>query len=148
GAHRVGVVSPALVAGDVALVGPALAAVEGLVEAEDVVVALRTDEPLRGADQVVRVGRVDDDVRLRMALDQHRRGGREAGCAAGLGRIGTQVLAGGGGSVAGRLAAVPLGRLDERVRHLRRVAAGRLGGGFHVRDVVQLEAPGEGRVRL
>ena len=47
GADWVGTIRPALVAGDVPLDVPGLAAVEGLVEAERVVVAFRAVKPLR-----------------------------------------------------------------------------------------------------
>ena len=50
GAHRVGVIGPAFVSRDVTLHGPRRTAVEGLVEAEQVVVALGADDPLHGSD--------------------------------------------------------------------------------------------------
>jgi hypothetical protein len=63
-ADRIGVVRPALVARNVPLHRPGLTAVERLVEAEEMVVALGADDPLALADQVARVVRVDPDVRL------------------------------------------------------------------------------------
>ena len=146
GADRVGVVRPALKAGDVALARPGLAAVGGLVEAEHVVVALRAHEPLRGADQVVGSLGVDDQVRLRVALDQLRHRGRVAGRAAGLGGITTERLAGGRPPGAVFRTAVALSRLLQPVGHLRRVTARLLGRGEDVRHLRHLAAPSERRI--
>src|SRR5260221_6732088 len=108
GPHRVGIISPALVARDVPLNAPGLAAVKGLVEAQQVIVALGTHNPLGGADQVVGVGGIDPDVGLRMVLDQHGGGGRIARVATGLGGIGTKVLTGVGSTIADRFTAVTI----------------------------------------
>src|SRR5215212_7720748 len=69
GADRVGVVSPALVARHMSLDWPGSAAVERLVEAKQVIVALAADDPLTLTDQVVWVVRVDPQIRLRVILD-------------------------------------------------------------------------------
>src|SRR5205085_1494067 len=110
-----------LVARDMALHRPGLAAVERLVEAEQVVVALGADDPLALADQMARVGRIDTEVRLGVILDAHRvRRGHV------LRRVRAEVLAGVRGPVARRHAAVEVavGRGQRvEVRRLRRVAA-------------------------
>src|SRR5258708_19275545 len=58
-ANRIGIVGPALIARDMTLDRPGLAAIERLVEAEQMVVALRTDNPLGVADQVFGIGRIN-----------------------------------------------------------------------------------------
>jgi len=50
GSDRVGVIGPALVAWDMPLDAPGRAAIEGLVESQQVVVTLSADEPLGGAE--------------------------------------------------------------------------------------------------
>ena len=136
GSDRVRVVGPALIARDVTLDGPVGAAIERLIEAEHVVVALGADEPLGRADQMARIGRVDPDVGFRVVLDQHRGRGRVAGIAAGLGRIGTLVLAGGCSPRGARRLAViaVVGTIAGRIRDLRRVAAHLLGRRENVRN--------------
>jgi len=99
--NRVGVIGPAFIAWDMPPDRPFLAAIEGLVESQQVVVTLGADEPLGGADQVLGVGGIDPDVGLRVIFDQHRRGCRIAGVAADLGRIGTEVFTSGASTVAG-----------------------------------------------
>src|SRR5947209_19873506 len=71
GSDRIGVVTPAFVAWDMPLNRPGPASVEGLEEAEQVVVAFGADEPLDGADEVVGVGGIDPDVRFGMILHEH-----------------------------------------------------------------------------
>src|SRR5207247_2768298 len=66
--NRVGIVGPAFITWDVPLDAPGLAVVKGLVESQQVVVTLGADEPLGGADQVLRVGGVDANVGLRVIL--------------------------------------------------------------------------------
>src|SRR5579864_5892283 len=100
-ANRVGIVGPTFVARDMALHRPGLATVERLVEPKQVVVTLWADEPFAGADQVIRVGRVDADIRLRVILDQHRRPGGIPRVAGGLRQIWAELLARRRGSAAG-----------------------------------------------
>ena len=87
-ADRIRVVGPAFVARDVTLDRPRLAAVERLVEPEQVVVALAVDEPFALGNEMLRIGRVDADVGFRMILDAHRR------IAHVLGRVRPQFLTG------------------------------------------------------
>src|SRR5581483_8627303 len=95
---RVGVVRPSFVAGYVSLHGPRLSAVERLVEAEQVVVALRAHDPLGRADQMPWIRGIDSDVGLGVILHELRRTRRIPRVAAGLRwirRSCTRVLAGG-----------------------------------------------------
>ena len=97
-ADGVRVVRPSFIPRHVPLHGPRLAAVEGFVEAEQVVVPLRAHDPLGRADQMPRIRRIDADVGLRVILHELRRTRRIAGVAAGLRRIRrscARVLAGG-----------------------------------------------------
>ena len=75
-ADRIGIVSPTLVARYVPHHRPRLAAVPRLVEAEKGVVAFRAGEPFARTDDVVRIRRVDADVRFRVIRHEHRGGGR------------------------------------------------------------------------
>src|SRR6266404_7917104 len=68
-ADRIRVVGPAFVTWDVTVDRPRLAAVERLVEPEQVVVALAVDEPFALGDEMLRIRGVDADVGLRMILD-------------------------------------------------------------------------------
>src|SRR5207237_10512098 len=82
-----------------ALHRPGLAAIERLVEAENVVVALGTDKPRARGDDVIGVVWIDSEVRLRVIVDEHRVGRGVAVGAANLVRIGpgrTGVFARGG----------------------------------------------------
>src|SRR5207245_7784529 len=91
---------------------PGLAPVEGLVEAQDVVVALRAHDPLGRSDQVLRVRGVDPDVRFGVVFDQFGVRCGIPGVASDLGGIrttGPRVLAGRGAGARG-FTAVPVGR--------------------------------------
>ena len=150
GADGVGVVGPTFVTGDVAHDRPRVAAVEGLVEAEQVVVPLRPREPLARADDVTGIGRVDADVGLRPVGDEHGRGRRVARPASNLRRVGGRpdVLAR-GRARAGRLAGVAVVRpVVERRWDLGTVAAHLPAGHEHVRHLVTQVAAGVGGVRL
>src|SRR5260370_11103929 len=74
GPDWVGVVGPALVTRYVTLDGPRFSSVQGLVEAQDVIIALSAGEPLGRANQVSGVRRFDLDVGFRVVVDRH--GGR------------------------------------------------------------------------
>ena len=140
----VGVVRPALVARDVALDIPRQSAVEGLVEAEEMVVALRVDEPLALPDQVHRVRGVDANVRLGVILhEQH------VVCHVLLGER-PDVLAGVYAAGAERAATVGVTgvAVAGEVLDLRCVAAGSLGRRRDVRDALLPVAGGERRVGL
>ncbi len=100
GSDWVGVVGPALVTRYVTLDRPRFSPVQGFVEAQDVVIALRAGEPLGRANQVIRVGGVDLDVGFRVVFDQHGGRCREAGVAPLLGGIRTQILTCGGRAIA------------------------------------------------
>ena len=142
---RVRVVGPSLVAGDVALHRPGRAAVERLIEAEQVVVALAIDHPFALADQVAGIVGVDPKVRLGVVLHPQRRVGDV------LGRVRTQVLAGRRRAGACRAAAVEVavGRGQTvDVQRLGRVAADALGGRRDVRDALGCSAGSERRVGL
>src|SRR5439155_23815515 len=91
---RVGVVSPPFVARDVPHHGPRDASVPGFVEAEQVVVALGSGEPLARTDDVVRIGGVDADIGLRLIGHEHWARGR---CGTELRRVllASDVFAGG-----------------------------------------------------
>ena len=112
GADGVGVVGPAFVPRHMTLHGPRLAAVERLVEAKEVVVALGAHDPLGRADQMLRIRRIDADVGFGVILHQLRRARGIPRVAAGLCRIGrrfARVLAGRGAGAGGH-AAVPVAR--------------------------------------
>src|SRR6266851_7919654 len=141
GPDWVSVVGPAFITRYVALDRPRFSPVPGLVEAQNVVITLRTGEPLTRANHVPRVGRVDLNVGFRVVVDQHRGRCREPGVAPLLSGIRPQILTGGGRAVARRLAGVPVdGTVAHRVGNFRRVATDLLRGGKDVRDMVRREA--------
>ena len=130
---------------------PGLAAVPGLVEADQVVVALGADEPLARADHVLRVQRIDPDVGFGMVGHEHGRRRRVGRPAADLGRIwprGAGVFAGVGAG-ARQLARVAVVRaVVERNGHFRPVAADLLARDEDVGDVVRREARVVGTIGL
>ena len=148
GPDGIRIVRPALVAGDVSLDWPGLAAIPGLVEAEKMVVAFGANDPLAGADQVFRVGGIDPDVRLRMILDQHRRRGDEAGVAPRLARVGSKRLARRASRAGGHPGVSVVRTKVAEVRDFGCVATCPLGGREDIRDVVSLIAVGVGLIGL
>src|SRR6266567_2939378 len=116
-----------------ALNRPGRPSVEGLEEAEQVVVAFGADEPLDGADEVVGVGGIDPDVRFGVILHEHWGGRWIAGIAPALGRVRPQVLSGVARAAAWRHARVAVIRtVVGEIGHLWRVATGLLSGGERV----------------
>src|SRR2546429_1022153 len=149
GADRVGVVAEPLVAGDVTLDRPGLAAVPGLIEAKYVVIALGTGNPLARTDDVVGILGIDTEVRLRMVVDHHWSGCWISGDATRLIRIGsgTNVLPG-VRSGAGRHSGVATRLANGEKRDFRPVAADFLGGSRDVGHAVFGVASGVGTVCL
>src|SRR5437016_3759651 len=113
-----------------ALHRPGLAAIERLVEAENVVVALGTGKPFARGDDVIGVVWIDSEVRLRVIVDEHRVGRGVAVGAVDLVRIGpggTGVFAG-GGTRARRHAGIAVSRPFREEWHLGSIAAHLLTG--------------------
>src|SRR5713226_3310587 len=138
GSDGVSVVGPALVTRYVPLHRPCFSAVPGLVEAQHVVIALRTGEPLGRANHVPRIGRVNLDVGFRVVVDQHGGRCREPSVASLLSGIRPLILTRGGRAVARRLTRVPVdGTVAHGEGNFRRVATHLLRGGKDVRDMVR-----------
>ena len=150
GADGIGVVGEALVAGDVAHRWPGLAAVEGLVKAEQVVVAFGGREPFGRANQMIWIRGIHADIRLRVVCHELRFSGGIWKLAGALWEIGgrTDVLAGcrtGAGQFAG---VTVVGSVADQKRHLRSITTDLLAGHEDVGNVVGPEAVTVGLIGL
>src|SRR5438309_7041960 len=134
------------------LIGPGLAAVQRLVEAQYMVVPLGACKPLARGDDVIRVIWVDPQVGFGVIVDEHRTGGRVAIGAARLVGIEARrpgIFAGRGtGRGTWLHTGVAVGGPGGEERDLGSVAAHLLGGRHDVCDLGLAETAGIGAVAL